>query len=109
MGSIRQSLQAQPKNIKKLSKYQINQSKSKKSQIKVFLVLQKCKGAKNSLEGYPTEFAGSTQNPKKLIETPNLPIKTKIFPKKNMFSSLKLKICISKNNRTQVKFRKTLT
>jgi hypothetical protein len=27
MGSIRQSLQAQPKNIKKLSKHQINQSK----------------------------------------------------------------------------------
>jgi hypothetical protein len=27
MGSIRQSLQAQPKNIKKLSKQQINQSK----------------------------------------------------------------------------------
>jgi hypothetical protein len=27
MGSIRQTLQAQPKNIKKLSKHQINQSK----------------------------------------------------------------------------------
>jgi hypothetical protein len=30
MGSIRQNLQAQPKNIKKLSKHQINQSKKKK-------------------------------------------------------------------------------
>jgi hypothetical protein len=29
MGSIRQSLQAQPKNIKKLSKHQINKSKQK--------------------------------------------------------------------------------
>jgi hypothetical protein len=32
-------------------------------------------------EGYPTEFAGSTQNHKKIIETPNKPIKTKIIPK----------------------------
>jgi hypothetical protein len=39
MGSIRQSLQAQPKTVKKLSKHQINQSKEKKSQIKVCLVL----------------------------------------------------------------------
>jgi hypothetical protein len=29
-----------------------------------------------------TEFASSTQNPKKIIRAPNLPIKTKIFPKK---------------------------
>jgi hypothetical protein len=29
---------------------------------------------------FPTEFAGSTQNPKKIIETPNLPNRTKIFP-----------------------------
>jgi hypothetical protein len=28
------------------------------------------------------EFAGSTQNPKKIIRTPNLPIRTKMFPKK---------------------------
>jgi hypothetical protein len=31
---------------------------------------------------YPTEFAGSTQNHKNLNGTPNLPTKTKIFPKK---------------------------
>jgi hypothetical protein len=31
------------------------------------LVPQKCKGAKYSYGGYPTEFAGSTQNPKKNI------------------------------------------
>jgi hypothetical protein len=41
MRSIRQSLQAQPQNIKKLSKHQIDQSKYKKSQIKLCLVLQK--------------------------------------------------------------------
>jgi hypothetical protein len=60
MGSIQQSLQAQPKNIKKLSKHQINQSKLKKSQIRVCLVLQNWKEGKNSYGGYPTEFAGST-------------------------------------------------
>jgi hypothetical protein len=32
---------------------------------KVCLVLQKRKGAKNSYEDYPTEFAGSTKNPEK--------------------------------------------
>jgi hypothetical protein len=41
-----------------------------------------CTGAKNSYGSYPTEFAGSTQNPKKNIETSNQPIKTKNFPKK---------------------------
>jgi hypothetical protein len=29
-----------------------------------------------------TEFAGSTQNPYKIIKTPNLPNEMKIFPKK---------------------------
>jgi hypothetical protein len=29
-----------------------------------------------------TEFAGPTQNPKKIIRTSNQPIKTKFFPKK---------------------------
>jgi hypothetical protein len=32
---------------------------------------KKCKGAENSNEGYPTEFAGSTQNSKKKIGTSN--------------------------------------
>jgi hypothetical protein len=39
--------------------------------------------------GYPTEFAGSTQNSKKMIGTPNLPIRTNFFPKKNYVSYLK--------------------
>jgi hypothetical protein len=41
-----------------------------------------CTGARNSYGGYPTEFAGSTQNPKKNIGTSDQPIKTKISPKK---------------------------
>jgi hypothetical protein len=39
----------------------------------------------------PTEFAGSTQNPKKINGTPNLPTKMIIFPKKSLFSSFKVK------------------
>jgi hypothetical protein len=31
--------------------------------------------------GYPTEFAGSTQNHKKLIEAPNQPLNTIFFQK----------------------------
>jgi hypothetical protein len=50
-----------------------------------------CTGAKNSNGGYPTEFAGSAQNPKKNIGTSNQPMKTKIFPKKSMFSILNIK------------------
>jgi hypothetical protein len=49
---------------------------------KIYLVPQKCKGAKNSYGGYSTEFADSTQNPRKKFGTSNLPIKTKIFTKK---------------------------
>jgi hypothetical protein len=32
--------------------------------------------------GYPKEFAGSTQNHKKIIRTPNQPIETEKFTKK---------------------------
>jgi hypothetical protein len=41
MGSIRQSLQAQPKNIKKVIETPNQPIEIKKSQIKVWLVLQK--------------------------------------------------------------------
>jgi hypothetical protein len=47
---------------------------------KVCIVPQKWKGTKNSFGDYPTEFAGSTQNKKKMFETPNQSIRTKIFP-----------------------------
>jgi hypothetical protein len=36
------------------------------------------------------EYAGLTQNPKKIIKTSNQRIKTKIFPKKSMFNTLKV-------------------
>jgi hypothetical protein len=46
---------------------------------------------------YPTKFASSTQQDKKVIETlnqpietSNLPIRTDIFPKNSMFSTLKV-------------------
>jgi hypothetical protein len=47
------------------------------------------KGAKNSYRGYPTAFAGSTQNIKKncwkfQLGTSNQPIRTKIFQKNNV-------------------------
>jgi hypothetical protein len=38
----------------------------------------KVKGANNSFEG-STKFASSSQNPKKITEITNQPIKTKIF------------------------------
>jgi hypothetical protein len=50
--------------------------------LQVCLVIQKWKEGKNSCGLYPTEFAGLTQNPKKNIRTPNLSIRTNIFPKK---------------------------
>jgi hypothetical protein len=72
----------QLKILKNLSEHQINQSEQKKSKI-VCLVPYKRKGAKSSYGGYLIEFAGSTQNVTKIIETPNLPIKSKrYFPKK---------------------------
>jgi hypothetical protein len=49
---------------------------------KVYLVSQNWKGANNSYGGYPTEFAGSTQNSKKIIGTSNQPIRKKSFQKK---------------------------
>jgi hypothetical protein len=57
-------------------------NRNKKKLIKVCLVLQKWKEGKNSYGGYPTEFESSTQNPKKIIRTPNLSVRTNIFPKK---------------------------
>jgi hypothetical protein len=66
---------------KKWSEHQIYQSKRKFSK-KSMSSVKECIGAKNSYGGYPTEFAGSTQNPKKMIGTSNQPIRTKIFPRK---------------------------
>jgi hypothetical protein len=67
MGATQQSLQARLKILKISSKQQIYQSEQKFSQKKYVHYLQsvKEKRTKNSDGGYPTEFAGSTQNPKK--------------------------------------------
>jgi hypothetical protein len=51
--------------IKKLPVQKINMFQVKKS--------------KNSIEVYPTEFLGSTQNHNKIIKIPNQPIETKTF------------------------------
>jgi hypothetical protein len=40
---------------------------------------------------YPTKFASSTQQHKKVIETPNQPIEIKKISNKSMFSSSKVK------------------
>jgi hypothetical protein len=87
MGSIRQGLQTQPKNIKS---YQNTKStnRNKKISNKSMFSTSKVKRRQKIVWGYRTEFAGSTQNPKKIIRTANLPIKTKVFLKKTMFRNL---------------------
>jgi hypothetical protein len=67
MRATRKNFQVQPKILKKILKHQINQSERTFSQKKIYLVPQKCKGAKNSYGGYSTKFAGSTQNVKKKL------------------------------------------
>jgi hypothetical protein len=79
MGATRRSLQVQHTILKKSSKHQIYQSERKFSQKKLCFQPKKCKGAKNSYGGYPTEFAGTTQIPKIIIETQN---QDKILSKK---------------------------
>jgi hypothetical protein len=76
------NLQARPKILKKNWNIKTTNQNRAFSQKKVCLVPQMCTWAKNSYGGYPTEFAGSTQNPKKNIETSKQPIKTEHFPKK---------------------------
>jgi hypothetical protein len=78
MEATRRNLQAPLTIPKKLLERQIKQLERKISQKKVFLVPQKCKGAKNLYGSCSTEFAGSTQN-HKIIGTSNQPIKMKMF------------------------------
>jgi hypothetical protein len=47
------------------------------------------KGAKDLYGGYPTEFAGSTQNPKKKYRNAKLTNQNENFNKKSMFLTLK--------------------
>jgi hypothetical protein len=78
MRSIRRSLQAQFKIIKKLSKHLINKSKRKISQKKVF---KKQKSPKYVM-GPPQEICRLDPiSLKKIIGTSNLPIQTKLKKK----------------------------
>jgi hypothetical protein len=87
MGTSRRNLQARLKIQKKIIGtpyiYQSIQIFFQKNYVSYLI-----NGATHSYWSYPTKFAGSTQNPKKIIETRNLPIKTKIFSKKTMFRTL---------------------
>jgi hypothetical protein len=57
------------------------------------MYIQYLKSAKNkdTYGIYPTMFANSTQNPNKIIETPNQPIEIKKYSNKRMFSTSKVK------------------
>jgi hypothetical protein len=59
--------------------------------LKVWLVLQNWKEGKNSYGGYPTEFAGLTQNPKKIYQNIKSTDQDEHFSKKIMLSTLKKK------------------
>jgi hypothetical protein len=75
-------LQAEPKILKKIIETPNLPIKTKNFSKNCVSYPKKWKGAKNLYGGYPTEFAGTTQNPKKNIGTSNQPIRTKILPKK---------------------------
>jgi hypothetical protein len=77
-GLLTPDLQAESKIVKKnyWNTKSINQNKKFKKKT-VFRTLKVERGQKYAR----TEFAGPTQNPKKIIRTSNQPIKTKIFPK----------------------------
>jgi hypothetical protein len=49
---------------------------------KVYLIYPKVKKNKDTYGIHPTKFASSTQKHKSIVETPNQPIKSKIFLKK---------------------------
>jgi hypothetical protein len=77
-----------PKNSQKLLKKMCSVSANRlsiqkiswrllKTTKKVNSIVQKLKRVKNSYEVYLIEFACSTQNNKKIIETPNQPIEKK--------------------------------
>jgi hypothetical protein len=75
MGATRKNLQAKPIILKKSSEHQIYQSEQKFSQKNYVSYPKSVKDPKNRM-------GATRQNPKKNYQTPNLPIRTKIFPKK---------------------------
>jgi hypothetical protein len=70
-----------------MSEHQINQSEQKFHK-KLCLVPSMCKGAKNSFRGYPTERAGSTQNPNKNYQNSKYTNQNENFSLKNYVSYL---------------------
>jgi hypothetical protein len=81
MEATQRNLRARPKILKKYRNIKSTIQNENFPKNSMFSTL-KCKGAKNSYECYPTEFAGLTQNLKKNIGTQNQPIRPKNFPKK---------------------------
>jgi hypothetical protein len=79
-------LQAQPKILKKIIRTSNIPIKTKNFLKNYFSYLKSVKEPKIRMRNLPTEFACSTQNPKKKFGTSNLPIKTKIIKKKCMVS-----------------------
>jgi hypothetical protein len=58
---------------------------------KKYFMYLKVKRSQKIVWGLLTEFTSLTQNPKKIIGTPNQPIKIKNFLKKSLFSNSKVK------------------
>jgi hypothetical protein len=57
MRTTRRNLQARPKILKKIIETSNQPIRTKIFAKNIYLVPQKCKGAKNSYGGYPAEFA----------------------------------------------------
>jgi hypothetical protein len=93
VGSIRQSLQAQPKNLKKLSKHLNQPIHVKKISNKSMFSTSKVKRRLKFEWGLPDRVC--RLNPeflKKIIRTPTLPIRTKILQKKVCLSTSKIRM-----------------
>jgi hypothetical protein len=66
------------------------------------------KKSNNFVKGYPTEFAGSTQKyNEEIFRTPNQPIKSEKINKKVCMATRPNLTRGLKNNKTQVKLKKT--
>jgi hypothetical protein len=89
--ATRRNLQAQPKILKKLSEHQIYQSKPNFFLKNNVSYLKSEKEPKIRLGTTRRNLQALPKIQKKIIGTPNLPIKTTIFTKKSMFSTLKVK------------------
>jgi hypothetical protein len=89
MEATRRNLQAR---LKVLQNYQNIKSTYQKEMFPKNSMFSTLKKKSQKFYGsYTTEFAGSTQNPKQIIQKPNQIIRSKIFPKKkSVFSNIKV-------------------